>query len=239
MRINHDDLMVLTAAINALDRIDGVDARLHQDILMASANLGRIVRAAEAVNVAVPQAPSSKPRIDGTAADQSKSRFAGMSLSEAAVEHLAAVGRSQRTKEIVAALMDAGFETTAESPASALVRALDRRAKNYPDLVKVSFGVWCLRQHLTDKEKAAVAHKERTARGMKQAKLRGVRVGIPPKLTEETALKIKQLRASGESACVAAEATGVSHSTVYNWEKVIEEWNPGEPWPPKGAIPKE
>lgn len=50
------------------------------------------------------------------------------------------------------------------------------------------------------------------------------------------ALKIKKIIDAGETGRAAAEAVGVSHSTVYNWRHDIEAWNPGEPWPPEQRI---
>ena len=236
MRISQQDLRCLEAAVDALDRVDGIDTQLRNEILMAQAVLGRIIRS----NTTASVAHGAAPRVDGmTGYQRPQSEFSGMSISEAAVSFLQTSMRSRRTTEILKALQDGEFEMTAARPEASLTAALERRAKNYRDVVKVAKGLWCVAEFLTDKERASLEHKARTARGMKQARARGVRLGTATKLSEEMAVRAKDLFEQGLPIRAIGDAIGVSHNTVRNWREKIKKWSPGQSWPPTDLADQE
>lgn len=231
MPLNQTDIWTLEAAIEVLDRVQ--DARLVGEVLMATGALSKVIRHCGADAKVV--TPVERPRMDGMAGEQSGTAYAGLSFAEAAVSHLATVRRSQRAIEILEALQRGGFEMTGERPLISLITALRKREVNDASLVQIGRGVWCLREHMTDKERAAVQHKERTSRGMQRAKAAGVTIGSKQKITAELAEKLKVMMEQGASNADMAAIAKVHKQTIYLARPKLAVWKPGEPWPPKSA----
>jgi hypothetical protein len=231
MPLNQTDIRTLEAAIEVLDRVQ--DARLVGEVLMATGALSKVIRHCGSDAKVV--APIERPRIDGMAGEQAGTAYAGLSFAEAAVSHLATVRRSQRAIEILEALQRGGFEMTGERPLISLITAMRKREQNDESLVQIARGVWCLRGHMTEKERAAVQHKERTARGMQRAKAAGVTIGSKIKITAELAAKLKVMMEQGASNADMAAIAKVHKQTIYLARPKLEVWKPGEPWPPKTA----
>ncbi len=227
MAINEADLLTLEAAIEVLDRVQ--DARLVSEVLMATGAMSKIIR----FHSAAKDRTADKARVNGMAGAQQIGMFAGLSLAEAAIKHLSIVKRSQRATDLVRALQEGGFEMTADQPIAALSAALKRRNTNDDNLVKITNGLWCLREFLTDKERAAVEHKRRTARGMDRARSAGVQIGTRLKVTAEIAAQLKTMFEQKAGYAEMTRVTGIKRPSIYTWRKAILAWNPGEPWPPR------
>lgn len=230
MNLSRRDIAQLEAAMEILDQVSAGGAELQQQVLMANGIIGKLLRSAEVKD-------KSAPRVNGLAPQQPKEcEFAGLSLAEAASKHLSNARKSQSVTEIIQALTAARF-LTGRTPNSQLTAALDRRSRNYTDLVRVKRGRWCLREFLTPEEVAQVEHNQRTKKGVVQARERGVRFGAKPKISEDVASKLKPLLAAGLSLRDAGDAVGISHTTIRYWKPLIDAWEPGQPWPPIDCSP--
>ncbi len=173
--------------------------------------------------------------------------YYGLGLAEAGMKFIRMAKKPQLPSDMWAAMKKSGIEIEHRDPVNALRHALSRRAKKHEDVMLVGGGKWDLSSNYTQVERERIAselggmpareaktHSRKTSDGMRRAAAsRGVRMGQKPKITEEMARKIKRIIDAGETGRAAAEAVGVSHSTVYNWREDIEAWTPGEPWPPQ------
>jgi hypothetical protein len=232
MAFDKRDIASLEATSEVLDRTaaDVRDAFLQQQMMIASGILAKVLRYARAENQVA-------PRVNGLAAQQpSGSEFKGLSLAEAAVKQLSFAKKSQTVSEIIDALVLAGF-AAGRAPRTQITAALERRSRNYADLVRVKKGTWCLREYLTPEEVSQIEHNQRTKKGVRQAMKRGVRYGPKPKITEDMAKVMKPLISAGRSLRDVGAAVGVSHTTVQDWKDLIEAWEPGQHWPPNDRGP--
>lgn len=225
--------------------VDALEAEKHQDrddmddIDRAIASLRRIVRRRRP-QVKTPEAhvKHDAARIDGMAAPIATGAFKGLSSAEAAVKILLDAGRQLKTKIIVNELERAGFDQSTASPGSTLSGALQRRADNFGDILKVCHGTWIHRDHLTTKIVAAMEHRERTQRGMAQRKARGLHIGAVSKITPERMDEIRAMRAEGKSVTAIARHFGYHPNTVRNNLHKHDEGNATEGGSADGDRPK-
>lgn len=167
-------------------------------------------------------------------ADRPQSPYDGFSISEAAVEYLKEVRSPQSAMTIIKALKETGYDIAAANPNTSLAAALTRRAGNYGDVVRVGHGMWALKDFYSNKkELAAAQHKARTSAGMERARARGAAIGQPPKLNADQASAFKKLLKEGASFDHISAVFNISKATIYNYRKKLENWNPGDPYPPQ------
>lgn len=172
--------------------------------------------------------------------------YFGLGLAEASMRYIGSKGKPQLPSDIWAALKDAGYENAHRNPVDAIRSVLGRRSKKFGDVLLVGGGKWDLVSNYTQVEierisrelggmpaREAVTHSKKTSEGMRMAARRGVKLGPKPIITEEMATKLKQLIAGGLSLRAIGKAVGVSHTTVEDWKKRIECWEPGQQWPPQ------
>lgn len=216
-----NELAKYAAALDALEYATAADRDDEADIDKATASLKRMMRRRQSQATPNKGAGSlaDTPRQDGMAAQHNTTAYKGMSMSEAASAYLKTLGRSEKAIRIVEALVEQGWETTADHPEHSLSSALERRATNYGDVVKVGRGVWTHKDHLTPKQRAAIEHKQRTSRGMAQRKARGLPLGQPSKLTPEIRQRIDAAISGGDPIDVVAEKVGLATSTIRKWYK--------------------
>jgi hypothetical protein len=200
-----NELAKYREAIAALELAEPVDRLDVDDIDKASGALLRMCRRRASHTGALTKEVSG---------NESNISYRGLSISEAAAKYLKLAGKAQRAAAIIEAVVAGGFETTSEKPISALKVALERRARNYDDVVLVAYGTWTHRDNLTDKDKAALEHKARTSRGMAAARQRGVLIGPAPKITPEIEAEMEKLIEDGWGIRDIAKRYKVSEGAV-------------------------
>jgi hypothetical protein len=211
----HDpnELAKYRAALDALQVAvaHGGDASDAADIDKAYAALGRMCRRREGQLAQSKEVPVPAP---APAPAPASMPYAGLSVSEAAAKYLLSAGSAQRASKIVEALTSAGFEMTAERPVASLKVALERRSKNFGDVLLVAYGTWTHRENLTDKERAALEHKAQTKRGLMAARERGKQVGARLRLTPEIEAEMEKLLADGCKLKEVAAKFGFAQPTI-------------------------
>jgi hypothetical protein len=178
-------------------------------------------------------------------------QFSGMSLAEAAVEHLKGFNKPISTGKICAVLEDAGYEFASGHPTRALGEALRKRASHHNDVFLVGNGLWAYTHNFTPLRikkltkklggmggRSADDHAERTKDGIARASAKGIKVGAKLKFTAEKVVEFRRIIDGGSTIGAACKAVGITATTYQNYKSRMELWKEGEPWPPsqKSAI---
>jgi hypothetical protein len=126
-------------------------------------------------------------------------------------------GREMTAPEVMRELEIRGFTIVGGSVDWAL-----KRAEKLGHLIRVRRGVWAYNQNSGDTADIPEGdHAMKTRAGLVRAKERGVRLGPPPKLTDEHRLLAKSLFERGATLAEIAKACGVSPGGI---GRRIKEW---------------
>ncbi len=237
MAQNTRNLDAYRRALDALMSDHGVDADDRDYIDRAAATLMRIIKRREG---SLPSLASAGSLISIPDPQKIQRTYDGLSVAEAAAEYLKSLDErdSKTLVEIVKHLQDHGYEFETDKPEGALATALRRRAGNYRDVFQLGRGKWGLRIWYSQREITAVQHKERTRAGMDAAKARGVKMGKGWGISAEQAAELKRLLAEGSKQTQLARMFGVTPNTIHRYKKLLQNWNPGDSFPPsqKGKL---
>ena len=215
-------------ALDALMSDAALDAEDEKYIDRAAAGLMRIIKRRSGAAMYGPVGDSRQQQLPPRTYD-------GLSVAEAAVAYFQTLPEKEvkTATEIVEHLVGAGYEFSTEHPDGALGTALRRRAGNYRDVVQVKRGVWAPRDWYTQREITEFSHRERTIAGMEAAKARGVKMGSGWGITAEQAADIKRRLEAGEKQAAIAREYGCAANTIHRYKKLLTDWSPGDPFPPK------
>jgi hypothetical protein len=145
------------------------------------------------------------------------SPFYGKGHPGAATLLLQMEGREMTTTEITRGLQEHGVEFATEDPVRAVDWAL-KRAAEFGHVVKVSRALWAAAPS-ADPDASDLQYNTRASRtraGLELARKRGVRLGTPPKITEEHRLLAISLFEQGKTMGEIADACSVSRQAIVN-----------------------
>jgi len=150
------------------------------------------------------------------------SPFYGKGFPGAATLLLQMEGRRMTTTEITRGLQERGVEFATADPVRAVDWAL-KRAAEFGHVVKVAKAIWVAsasaNPDASDLQFNTRASKTRA--GLELARKRGVRLGTPPKITEEHRLLAVSMFEEGKTMSEIAKACSVSRQTIVNR---VREW---------------
>ena len=188
-----------------------------------------VIRHLERIAAAGDQASSQEkdmqlePTTETPCEAETDDSFRGKGLSAAATLVLQSERRNMRIVEITRILMQNGVKFAARKPEMSVDWALKRAAES-GHVIKVARGVWAAAVYGSaphDDLPKLGKHSATTKAGLALAKERGVRLGPPPKVTEEHRLLAKSLFERGAKIAEIAKACGVSPGGI---ARRIKEW---------------
>jgi Homeodomain-like domain len=145
------------------------------------------------------------------------SPFYGKGHPGAATLLLQMEGQEMTTTEITRGLQERGVEFATEDPVRAVDWAL-KRAAEFGHVIKVARALWVAGPSANpdSSDLQLNTRASRTRAGLELARKRGVRLGTPPKITEEHRLLAVSLFEQGKTMGEIAEACAVSRQTIVN-----------------------
>jgi hypothetical protein len=173
----------------------------------------------------VSQEPLSAGASTGIAND---SPFYGMGQPGAVTLLLQMEGRNLTTVEVTSGLQQHGFEFATKDPVRAVDWAL-KRAAEAGHVIKIDRGLWVASPNANPAALETNARSSRTRAGLEVARRRGVRLGTPPKITEDHRRLAVSLFEQGETINQIARRCGV---TATGLGKRIKEWREDGRFPP-------
>jgi PLD-like domain/Homeodomain-like domain len=181
---------------------------------------------------------SVAPSSGASSAIEDEPMFGGRTLTDAAMDCLRRAGRPQPATDIFRALQEEGYvpSTRSTKPYKPVYNALLKRETGIGDVFRSGPGLWNLAEWYSPEEaellkrqhiKAAEEHIERTKRGIREAQLRGQKIGAPGVVTDEMKARALQLHREGWSASEIADLLNVTRQTIYvHFKREIgEDWS--------------
>jgi hypothetical protein len=165
------------------------------------------------------------------------SPFYGMGQPGAVTLLLKMEGRNMTTGDVTQGLRQRGFEFATKDPVRAVDWAL-KRAAEQGHVIKLNKNLWVASPNADPSALETNARSARTMAGLKVAQRRGVRLGAPPKITEEHRRLAVSFFEQGATISEIARRCGVSTVTL---SRHIEEWRGEGRFPaprPKGRKKK-
>jgi hypothetical protein len=137
-------------------------------------------------------------------------------------------GRSMTTVEVTEGLKQQGFEFATKDPVRAVDWAL-KRAADAGHVIKVDRSLWKASPNADPAALETNSRSARTIAGLKVAQRRGVRLGTPPKITEEHRVLAVSLFHQGLTINEIARRCGV---TAAGLGRHMKEWRAEDRFPP-------
>jgi hypothetical protein len=157
------------------------------------------------------------------------SPFYGKGQSGAATLLLQMEGRNMTTAEIARGLQDHGFSFVTKDPIRALEWAL-KRANDLGHVVRVDKSLWAASPNPPNASNLEDNRSSRTLAGLELARQRGVRFGVPPKITDDHHGIALSLFEQGKTIAEIAHRCGVSTVAL---SRHIQRWRGEGRFPPE------
>jgi hypothetical protein len=158
-----------------------------------------------------------------------ESPFYGKGQPGAATLLLQMEGRNMTTAEIAHGLQNHGFSFVTKDPIRALEWAL-KRAADLGHVVMVDKSLWAAAANPPDASTLEDNRSSRTLAGLELARQRGVRLGVPPKITEDHHQIAVSLFEQGKTIAEIADRCGVSTTAL---SRHIQGWRREGRFPPE------
>jgi hypothetical protein len=168
---------------------------------------------------------------------QPSSPFYGKGQSGAATVLLRMEGRNMTTSEIANGLQEHGFSFVTKDPIRALEWAL-KRAADLGYVIKVEKSLWAASPNPPDLSNLKENRSSRTLAGLELARQRGVRLGVPPKITDDHRQLAASLFEQGETIEEIARRCGVTSAGLGRRIRIWREEGRFPPSRPKGRRKK-
>ena len=244
---------LLAEATDLRDRLSKIEAEIQGEIEKAQAEFEQFVeqfgsfinrwsRGGEPTVVAEHMVESNKQdehKVENSS--EADNRFHGKGLSAAATLVVRTERRNMTLAEITRTLVQNGVKFAARKPEMSVDWALKRAAES-GHVVKVGRGLWSAAFYGAapqDELPERRDHSAITRAGLALAKERGVRLGPPPKLTEEHRLLAISLFQQEKTIIEIAKVCGISAAGL---GRRIKEWREDGRFParrpPKARKPK-
>lgn len=224
------DIDNLRQAIATLTALTPKDREEEDRIYQAVGLVHRFLANRESLASLQAEPPKSPETPAGDAGDIP----AGFTFIEAGIAVLEASDQVPlAVPEMIERMEARNYEVTAQHARSALTGAFKRRALSQQDVVPVTHDTWGLSKWYSEKKLASLRHADLTRKSIESRKARGEPFGATLRFSEKDAVEFKRLLGKGYSLTALAKHFCVSYGTVQNYRRRLEDWSPGDPYPPK------